>query len=512
MMLNYKKILLNTALISLISSCSSFNHNEKNELADLENKGTQNEQSSDSEKEKALSIHEIIDAKILCTDCIVGSSAPHDEDYGSEHRKIFYLYGAEELKLTNYYFDIPVVYNSHVKKWIHYFSKGRGRDLFARYANRASVYAPYASRILKEEGLPRDLLYTAMAESGFLNKARSHASAVGPWQFMSYTGKRYGLDINWYVDERRDPLKAGKSAAHYLKDLYNLFGSWELALAGYNAGEGKVGRAIKRYRTKNFWDIRNKRYLKNETKNYVPKIMALAIIGNNLSAFGFENIQMESPWNFNIIEVPGATDLYKISESLGIDFEELHQLNPELLRWETPHFKDSTQTYSLRVPTKANKIKWDEIEDKSEYISSDYMLYRVKNYSKLSDVANKFRVPKDVVAKINDLSISHKLAPHSVVKLPFRSNQSIRHAMYGDLYRKPRRYYSRKRKYKRIIKRAMSRGKKISNPVKYYVVQKGDSLWSVAQKTGVSIDTIIKSNSRIINSRMIIAGDKLAIK
>ncbi len=140
---------------------------------------------------------------------------------------------------------------------------------------------------MADNGLPRDLIYLAMAESGFQNHARSWAKAVGPWQFMPYTGRKFGLNIDWYVDERRDPLKASIAAANYLKTLHNLFGSWELAAAGYNAGEGKIARAIRMYHSKDFWRLTQGRYLRPETKNYVPKIMALAIIGKNLDVFGF---------------------------------------------------------------------------------------------------------------------------------------------------------------------------------------------------------------------------------
>jgi len=218
---------------------------------------------------------------------IIGSS---DIDAnGKSKQKSYYLFGAEHLNLDNYYFDIPVVYNGQVKKWLNYFLN-RGRGFFERYSQRAGRYAPLLSEILAEYGLPRDLIFLAMAESGFQNNAKSWAKAVGPWQFMPYTGKRFGLHIDWYTDERRDPIKATIAAAKYLKRLYQDFESWELAAAAYNAGEGKISRAISRYKTENFWRLTRGRYLKRETKNYVPKIMALAIIGKNLRFFGFGDI------------------------------------------------------------------------------------------------------------------------------------------------------------------------------------------------------------------------------
>ena len=165
---------------------------------------------------------------------------------GKHKRKTYYLYGAEHLKLDNYYFDFPVVYNAAVKQWIDYFLT-RGRGFFERYGSRAGRYAPLMGEILESRGLPRDLIFLAMAESGFQNNAKSWAKAVGPWQFMPYTGKRYGLRFDWYVDQRRDPIRATIAAAKYLTKLYGDFEAWELAAAAYNAGEGKIRRAIRRY-------------------------------------------------------------------------------------------------------------------------------------------------------------------------------------------------------------------------------------------------------------------------
>jgi membrane-bound lytic murein transglycosylase D len=190
------------------------------------------------------------------------------------------------MKLQNTRFDFPVTINSQVESWIDYFT-GRGRKNFERYLERSELFIPYIRPLLRQNGLPEDLVYLAMIESGFNNHARSHARAVGPWQFISATGKRYGLMVNWWVDERRDTRKSTLAAVEYLRDLYSIFQSWELAAAAYNAGEAKIARAIRRFGVKDFWVLARHKFLRPETRNYVPKIIAAAIVSKNRTQFGF---------------------------------------------------------------------------------------------------------------------------------------------------------------------------------------------------------------------------------
>lgn len=439
---------------------------------------------------------------------IIGSSTiKHPHQYKG---KTYFLYGAEHLNLENYYFDIPVVYNRAVKKWINYFLN-RGRGFFERYSARAGRYAPMLGEMLEEKGLPRDLIFLAMAESGFQTKAKSWAKAVGAWQFMPYTGRHYGLHIDWYVDERRDPIKSTVAATKYLSKLYRDFGSWELAAAAYNAGEGKMGRAIRRYKTENFWKIRKGRYLKAETKNYVPKIMALAIIGKNLKSFGFEDIEFHQRLDFDEVVVGANTDLHIVAKKLNLPFEELQVLNPELMRWFTPPNKE---TYTLRVPI-GYKTVFDScctVQDELKAVA--YQTYKVRGKrSTLKDVARKFKLKKSYILKnLNKLSSTKRLRKGTTVVLPFRVGQSVKNNMYADLYERPRRSVVKRRNYKRRIRLAKRRGKTIRSPKQFYTVRKGDSLWSVSRKTGASLDTIIASNLKIINYRQIRAGDKLVVK
>ena len=178
----------------------------------------------------------------------------------------------------------PIVQNPYVQKWLDFFTVNkRGRRTFEKWMARSTRYIPIIKPILQEHGMPEDLIYLSMIESGFNPRAYSHAHAVGPWQFIRATGKRYGLNVEFWIDERRDIYKSTHAAARYLKDLYTMFGSWYLAAAAYNAGEGKVLRAVKRDQTRDFWKLeRNKRNFRAETRNYVPKIIAAAIIAKTL--------------------------------------------------------------------------------------------------------------------------------------------------------------------------------------------------------------------------------------
>ncbi len=490
-----KRKLIILGLLSLVVACSSDPvKNGKNQKIDISK--------YESEKnEDLLTEGEIPD----CVDCISGSSTTYS--LKDANKKTYYLYGAEHLNLQHKYFDIPVVYNKDVMKWINYFTT-RGRGQFERYTSRAGRLAPVMSKILFDQGLPRDLIYLSMAESGFHQNAKSWAKAVGPWQFMSYTGKRYGLKIDYFVDERRDPIKATKAAGKYLGDLYQSFGNWELAMTSYNAGPGKVNRAIKRYRTRNFWKINRGRYLKDEQKNYVPKIMALAIIGKNLKSFGFTNIEYKDHLDFDEVEVAPNSDLYKVAQTLGVDFEDIKELNPELLRWQTP----LAENYILKIPS-GYRSDWKSVSLDKDFSADDYKRYVLRGKARLDDVAKKFKVPSRVIASLN---VNHdpkqKLASRTEIVLPFHKDHTNKNDMYSDLYELPRKSVVRRNNLRRQLARAKKKGKLIENPTEYYTVKKGDTLWSVSRKTGVPLNTIIRSNFDLARKGRIFPGDKLAIR
>lgn len=445
-------------------------------------------------------------AKVQSKSMITGASTL--DGLGNYKGKTYYLEGAEELNLENNYFDIPVVYNDQVKKWVSYFLN-RGRPFFERYTERAGRYAPILGAILEEHGLPRDLIFLAMAESGFNNSAKSWAAAVGPWQFMPYTGRMYGLEQDWYRDERRDPIKATVAAARYLAKLYDDFGQWEVAAAAYNAGEGKLGRAIKKYKSEDFWHLTKGKYLKDETKNYVPKIMALAIIGKNLKSFGFDDVEFHEPLDFDEISVPAGTDLVKLSEAVGVDFEEIQRLNPEVLRWFTP---PNIADYRLRLPPNTAE-KYAQCCAKENYLAVNFQQYVVpKKGMSLAAVSKKFKIRKDyVIASLNNVSERTHFDAGDVVKLPFREGEvvSSENNLYADLFEKPRREILKRNSRAYKAKRYAARKK----PMRYYVVKKGETLFTVAQKHGISVKRLIASNTdKIQKSKKVNAGIRLVIK
>ncbi len=442
-----------------------------------------------------------------CNGCIVGSSPSNRDDFNSS-KPIYHLESAAGYKLENQYFDFPVVDNGYVRTWIKYFT-GRGRSWFVRSAERSGRYAPMLSEILNENDLPRDLIYLSMAESGFQNKALSHALAAGPWQFIASTGKKYGLHIGWYVDERLDPIKASFASSRYLKDLYGLFQSWELAAAAYNAGEGRVMRATRRYNTKDFWKIRRRRYLRRETRNYVPKIMALAIIGKNLKTFGFEReVEFQKPLSYEVVHVGERTDLYKLAVDLKTSFQELRKWNPELKRWETPIGRSY---YPLRVPV-GGRDKFSECCTKKDYATTEYQEYKIKSSGSVALLSNKFKVPKKILAELNKVSENKTFTKGDVVTIPFYQGHSRRASMYKDLYMKRRRRGRRGVSFQRRIAMAQKYGENISNPTEFYTVKRGDTLWDVAKKTGTSLNTLIKSNLGKVRNGMIKPGQKLVVK
>jgi len=313
-------------------------------------------------------------------------------------------------------FNIPMILNDSVENHLEYF-KTRGRDVFQRWLDRSARYIPVMKDIFREKNLPEDLVYVAMIESGFNPYAVSWAKAVGPWQFMPATGKLYGLKIDWWIDERKDPVKSTYAAAEHLKDLHNLFGSWPLALASYNAGAGKVQRAVLRTRSDDFWDLKASRYIRKETKNYVPKFMAATMIAKNPESYGF-SVANYDPFKYDEVVIVESTDLRLLARCAGSTYEEIKELNPELRRWVTPPDYDK---YVLRIPAgkkeaflanfaavpAEQKIKWERHE--------------VRRGETLSSLAKEYNTSTEAIRDINGLKKS-RIAPGKHLLIPLDIN------------------------------------------------------------------------------------------
>jgi membrane-bound lytic murein transglycosylase D len=246
--------------------------------------------------------------------------------------------------------DIPVVRNAPVERFIGIFT-GRQQDRMALYLKRSGRYEGMIRGKLRERGMPEDLLYLSMIESGFNPTAKSHASAVGLWQFIEGTGTRYGLRVDGYVDERRHPEKSTDAALDYLEDLHEQFGSWYLAAAAYNTGEGRVARVMRQVTGKergkdaDFWRIRSR--LPSETREYVPLMVAAALIGKEPAKYGLDGVARWMPLEHDEVQVPGGTRLETVAEAVGVTENEVKRLNPHLVRAMTPPGK---KAYAVRVP------------------------------------------------------------------------------------------------------------------------------------------------------------------
>ena len=249
-------------------------------------------------------------------------------------------------------FDVPIQMNKQVRAYLVYFSTER-KAVITRYLSRSTRYLPMIKEVFQEAGLPVDLAYLAMIESGFNNKAYSPAAACGMWQFIKGTGLRYGLAINGYVDERRDPEKATRAAANYLLDLYKQFGSWYLAAASYNCGEGRVQRELNQSNHKNFWELSANMCLPTETKNYVPQMIAATIIAKNPEKFGFKNVPYLPPMKNDKAPVTETTSLTAAAVAVNVPAEEVQELNPELLRGITP---PDMPSYTLNLPPNSKDL------------------------------------------------------------------------------------------------------------------------------------------------------------
>lgn len=275
--------------------------------------------------------------------------APIDETNGITPSADANTRAKAQAEIKSTHSDLPLMMTDQVAGYISYFSN-RGRGTFERAFARSGRYHDMMVRILKQEGVPQDLIYLAQAESGFQPTAVSRAGARGIWQFMGSRARGYGLQHSMWVDDRQDPEKSTRAAAHHLKDLYAQFGDWYLAMAAYNSGPGTVQAAVKRTGYADFWELYRRNVLPKETRNYVPIILAVTIMTKNLSHYGFDDVSMDEPAAFDSVTINYPVDLRLVADCVDATLVQLQQLNPSLLRLSTP--RDGTFELHLPVGTK----------------------------------------------------------------------------------------------------------------------------------------------------------------
>jgi hypothetical protein len=320
-------------------------------------------------------------------------------------------------------YDAPIVLNDRVEQAIRYYA-GRARSPFSLWLDRSGRYKDMMQDILASYGLPTDLVWLALVESGFSPWAYSRAHASGPWQFIKATAKLYGLRVTWWVDERRDPVKATHAAARYLRDLHANLGSWPLALAAYNWGEGRVRRCVARERTSDFWGLRR---LPRQTRNFIPRYMAATILGKNHEAFGF-NVQHHPPVECETITVEGTVDLRVAADCLGVSYERIRELNPELTRWCTP---PGDSHYDLRVPPGLTPRYVASLSRIRNSAPDTYAEHRVKAGESLWRISRRYGVPIAILAEVNGVRNRSRIRIGQTIMVPLPAN-GVSHAGRPD--------------------------------------------------------------------------------
>ncbi len=418
-------------------------------------------------------------------------------------------------------YDIPVDMQPLVAQYIEFF-QGPGRKWFRKWMSRSTRYLPIMQPILEANGLPRDTVYLAMIESGFSAHAYSWAHASGPWQFISSTGRQYGLQQDFWVDERRDPIKATHAAASYLKDLHKELGHWYLAWAGYNTGGGRVRRMVSKYGTTDFWVLSEERGLAKETKHYVPKLIAAALVAKHPEAFGFsqDEFQFEPALAYEEVKLADATDLDVIARAAGVDVKAIQDLNPELKRWCTPPASDK-KPYVLRLPPGSSARFAENFKRVAPSERLTFHVHKVRRGDTLSQIASKYGSATEAILQMNRLKASRKLALGSelVVPVPLRKDRA--ETVLASKVAQARRSGVVALRPEEEIPAGTPKGPVATGPIKTetvggrtrvtYGVQEGDSLWAIATRFNVTVEDLRAWNSLSKRQRTLSVGTRLEV-
>jgi membrane-bound lytic murein transglycosylase D len=421
-------------------------------------------------------------------------------------------------------YDIPVEMQPLVAQYIQFF-QGSGRRWFRRWVSRSTRFIPVMQPILESHGLPRDTVYLAMIESGFSAHAYSWAHAAGPWQFISSTGRQYGLRQDFWVDERRDPIKATVAAARYLRDLHRELGHWYLAWAGYNTGGGRVRRLVERLGTSNFWTISEGPGLAKETKHYVPKLIAAALIAKHPQAFGFSESEFdyEPTLEYEEVQLTEGVDLDVAAQAAGVSVTELQDLNPELRRWCTPP-ASKKDPYTLRVPKGSGEQFAQKLARVGPKERLAFRVHKVRRGDTLSGIASGYGSAPEAIMQMNRLASARRLRPGTELVIPVPAGRGGREPQEDALARK----VAQARRSGVVAARpeeeepastpptsapvntAPFRTEKVGGRIKVtYTVREGDSLWAVAQRFKVSVEDLRKWNKLSRYQRGLRVGKEL---
>jgi len=365
---------------------------------------------------------------------------------------------------------------TRIDKFIRYFQI-KGRDRFEIWLSRSGKYSDMMREILAKYGMPGDLVYLALIESGFSPHAYSVARAAGPWQFIAGTGRRYGLRVDWWADERRDYEKSTHAAASYLKDLYGMFDSWPLAAAAYNAGEGKIMRAVSRYKTEDYAKLIRHRYLSRETKDYVPKMLAALTIAKDPEKYGFGDVLYEDPLAFDKVVIPGGTDLAALGELIDVPLEILKEWNPELKRFCTP---PNVEAYEIRLPRGFASVAEERMEEIRKEAKVTFLLHEVGKKDTLVSLAEEYETPVSILKEMNGLR-SNSLRRTSRLIIPV-TGLSGEEAAPGTKVSPDMLRMAHLR-----VDEGYRRGQRIR-------VRRGDTLWKIARRARVSVNSLARAN------------------
>ena len=387
------------------------------------------------------------------------------------------------------YGEIPLDSHPDVDKWIHYFT-GRGRDHMQIYLERSSRYLPIMKAVLKEQGLPMNLVYVALIESGFSSKALSRANAVGYWQFIYGTGKRYGLKIDGFVDERRDFILATEAAAQYFKDLYSLFGSWHLALAAYNSGEYRVNRAVLRHYNRNFWLLSSKKALPRETRNYIPKLIAAIRISQDPQKYGFYNLEFQPLLSYETLEVKKSLSLNKLAQNLGLDLKTLQSLNPKYKGEYVPIYKNSVR---LRIPSEV-VLQTAELAVSKSLMSAPKQTYQYHYWYRVKRGDSLYKIARRHKTTVSKLRRENRLGNRSLIRVGQRLKIPSRRLIASKVSPKKQNSSQSSRTHK-----------------EFHIVRRGQSLSKIAKLHSLNIKDLKKFNN-IQGNPIIHPGQKLRLK